>query len=153
MRQQETGMNENGNAEKKPGEKPETPALDRAQPLLTWPNAGSVMDDVLELASVNSLEGLPGRNLMDDLERIIPGAQEALAAAPGLPEAISQAMSEKEATGVPDRTTVFSGELQRECSERALELLPEEQTESIQAIARARAQQVREERERWLNPA
>ena len=130
----------------------ETPPFDRAQPLLTWPNAGSVMDDVLESVSVLAMETLEGGNLMDDLERIIPGTREALEAAPDLPEAISKAMGEKEATAVPGRTTAFFGELQRECSERALELLPEEQTERIRTIARARAQQIGEERERWLNP-
>ena len=130
----------------------ETPPFDRAQPLLTWPNAGSVMDDVLESVSVLAMETLEGGNLMDDLGRIIPGTREALEAAPDLPEAISKAMGEKEATAVPGRTTAFFGELQRECSERALELLPEEQTERIRTIARARAQQIGEERERWLNP-
>ena len=141
---------------KEPGEtgtrERETPPFDRAKPLLTWPNAGSVMDDVLESVSVLAMETLEGGNLMDDLERIIPGTREALEAAPDLPEAISKAMGEKEATAVPGRTTAFFGELQRECSERALELLPEEQTERIRTIARARAQQIGEERERWLNP-
>ena len=120
------------------------PFFDRAQPMLDWPNAGSVLNDVSQTVTAETLPERRRPDDMDDMDEIHLNMYELLSAAPDLPAAIARAMGEKASSKLPNQTTDFLALLQRECAERAVEFLPEEQRARLRETVQGKIEAFKE---------
>ena len=115
------------------------PYFDRGTPMLPWPNSGSLMDALLELIAEATMAGYGMEP--DDINWARLDLYQALTAAPGLPRAIRSAMTEVAESSPRERTLAMLGDMQSECVELALELLPEEEVEELEKRAKTIAGQ------------